>query len=234
MILALLPTLLAPLQQADALELTSGRPAPPEQACYDVLHYDLSVEVLPEARSIQGRVRIVLGLLEPTRALVFDLDERLKVSAVGSGPEASPRFEQRRGEVRVEFARELEKGMQFAVVIDYGGQPREAPRPPWDGGFVWSKTASGAPWIATANQMQGGDLWWPCKDQPDDEASSADIRVTVPKPLVCASNGRLEEVLDAGPKRTYHWHVSTPRTSPPSPPTWPATSPPASTARCSW
>jgi aminopeptidase N len=59
--------------------------------------------------------------------------------------------------------------------------------------------------------MQGADLWWPCKDQPDDEASSVDILASVPEPLVCASNGKLVEVTAAEKGwRTFHWKVSTP------------------------
>lgn len=107
----------------------------------------------------------------------------------------------------------------FTVRVFYGGKPREAPRPPWDGGFVWSKTKSGAPWIATCNQMQGADLWWPCKDQPDDEADHVFLQVSVPKALVVASNGRpvgIEDDIDIGAWaarpgwRNYQWSVSTP------------------------
>jgi aminopeptidase N len=58
--------------------------------------------------------------------------------------------------------------------------------------------------------MQGADLWWPCKDQPDDEADSVVINVTVPKPLVCASNGQLFGVYDAESTRTFTWSVTTP------------------------
>jgi aminopeptidase N len=191
-------------------DLTSGRPIPPEQACYDVQHYDIAVSVDPERRSIQGRVRATLHMLAASRALVFDLDERLKVSALALEPDSRARFEQRRGEVVVRLDEELEEGARPTVVIEYGGVPREAPRPPWDGGFVWSRTPSGAHWIATANQMQGADLWWPCKDQPNDEAQSVDVHVRVPKPLVCASNGRLERVEEEAGTRTFHWRVSTP------------------------
>ncbi len=191
--------------------LTSGRPIPEEQACYDVLHYDLSVRVDPGKRAIQGRVVVRAKLLRPTREVLLDLDDRLKVKRVLVG-EKSVGFSHRLGEIRVD-TRELtaQAGGELALAVEYGGEPREAPMAPWDGGFVWSKTASGAPWIATANQMQGADLWWPCKDQPDDEPDSMDIRVTVPKPLVDASNGKLVEVVEEQDGwRTFHWRVSTP------------------------
>jgi aminopeptidase N len=201
-------------QRTEGPELTSGRPIPPEQSCYDVKHYDLAVSVSPKEKSIHGLVRVDLETVAPTRVIALDLDDRLKVERVQmDGEPAAARslsFSEARGEIRIELPELLPAGRSCSVLVTYGGQPREAPRPPWDGGFVWSKTRSGAPWIATANQMQGADLWWPCKDQPDDEADSVDIHVTVPRPLVCASNGKLVRVEEKHGERTFHWHVSTP------------------------
>jgi aminopeptidase N len=224
---------LLPLAQHgnDEPELTSGRPIPPEQSCYDVRGYQLNVRVDPEARSIQGRVLVSADVLTASDDLVLDLDAHLKVEKVflrrnvpvQDTPEkldAPVDFRHENGEIRIhapDFLHEV--GSKLIVTVLYGGVPREAPRPPWDGGFVWSKTEKGAPWIATCNQMQGADLWWPCKDQPDDEAEEVEIRVTVPAPLVVASNGRLEGVesdQDAVTWKamrgwnTYRWHVSTP------------------------
>ena len=39
------------------------------------------------------------------------------------------------------------KGDQNYVRIYYSGEPLEANRPPWDGGFNWSKTENGDHWI---------------------------------------------------------------------------------------
>ena len=150
--------LVACAQEPDGAELTSGRPIPPEEACYDVKHYDLSVTVLPETRSIQGELKLTFTILQPTHAIVLDLDDHLTVQKVsGCGdliePLALP-FSHQGGELRVEFAEGLEAGKETRCLwVRYSGSPREAPRPPWDGGFVWAKTPSGAPWIATANQM---------------------------------------------------------------------------------
>ena len=222
--------LLALAQRSNTENLTSGRPMPPEQACYDVKEYVLGVRVDPEKRSIAGRVEVHAEVLRVSDEIVLDLDRRLtvtrvamrKLTAVIDPPEDFDEpvaFKHAEGELRVQSRGYMEVGQPMTVVIEYGGQPREAPMAPWDGGFVWSKTASGAPWIATANQMQGADLWWPCKDQPDDEADRMTILVTVPAPLVVASNGRFGAVfpdydcLEGGAKSgwtTYQWHVSTP------------------------
>ena len=204
----------APVQRRRATEdLTSGRPMPPEQACYDVSHYAIDVQVDPKARAIRGSATITARVTAPTRAVVLDLDDRLKVDKVTRTEEGALTirpFRQAKGEIRVETG-ELAPGAELCLTVYYEGEPREAPMAPWDGGFVWATTKDGSPWIATANQMQGADLWWPCKDQPDDEADSVDIRVTVPEPLVCASNGKLVEVRPGPPgQRTFVWRVSTP------------------------
>jgi aminopeptidase N len=206
--LALLPV----QRKRSGEDLTSGRPIPPEQACFDVTHYEIDVTVDPKARTIKGHTTITALVTAPSRSVVLDLDQRLKVLKVNRelpGGVDAVSFEHKNGEIRAETTLKADSVLRLAV--HYEGQPREAPNAPWDGGFVWSQTKSGSPWIATANQMQGADLWWPCKDQPDDEADSVDIRVTVPEPLVCASNGKLQQVIPAtNGTRTFWWHVSTP------------------------
>ena len=187
--------------------LTSGRPLPPEQAAFDVLHYDLSVQVFPREQRIAGSLTMRARGLAPSDSVLLDLDGHLTVAQVRSGGD-SVGFRHENGEIRIDLAVEPER--EFEVTVAYAGEPRVAPRPPWDGGFVWAETASGEPWIATANQMQGADLWWPCKDQPSDEPDSMDISVKVPNGLVCATNGRLVERSSEGGWTTFRWRVSTP------------------------
>ena len=187
---------------------------PPEQACYDVTHYKIEVRVDPKAKAIRGRVEVSAELVAATNSVVLDLDGRLKIDRVlrldPQAGEVPVPYKQADGEVRVEVGK-LAAGSTLRLALEYSGEPRVAPLAPWDGGFVWSETKDGSPWIATANQMQGADLWWPCKDQPDDEADSLDLFVTVPEPLVCAANGRLVTTTPAESGwRTFHWHVSTP------------------------
>jgi len=192
-------------------KLDSGTPEPPEQACYDVLHYDLALQVDPEKHTIAGTLGMRARVLKESKSILLDLDDRLEVSAVTRGKDALS-FKREPGRIRIQGLAELAKpGEAFEVLVAYSGVPREARRPPWDGGFTWSKTKSGAHWIATSCQGEGADLWWPCKDQPGDEPDTMDLRISVPEPLVCASNGRLVDVQPAVKGwQTYHWHVSTP------------------------
>ena len=85
-----------------------------------------------------------------------------------------------------------------------------APNPPWIGGFTWEETEDGQPWVATSVQMDGADLWLPVKDHPSDKPDSVTIRITVPKPLVVASNGVLRTQHATADSTTFEWFTAQP------------------------
>jgi len=193
----------------------SGGPLLAEQAAYDVKHYDLALRVNPAEQSITGTLEARALIVHPTAWFVLDLDEPLLVSAVAAvdeqGKEQPLSFERRGGRLWVAFSLTRQPGETVRVRVSYGGKPRVAPKPPWVGGFVWAKTKDGQPWVSTACQNDGADVWWPCKDHPSDEPDTMRLRITVPEPLACAANGRLEGVKANGDgTRTYNWFVSTP------------------------
>ncbi len=190
----------------------SGGPLMPEQAAYDVVFYDLALAVSPADSTIAGALTVTARITSPAPHLVLDLDPALAVSAASDAETGEPlAFERRGGKLWVAFPYTKQPGETTAVTVAYGGRPRIAPRPPWDGGFTWARTPSGAPWITTTVQQEGADLWWPVKDHVSDEPDSMALHVTVPEPLVVASNGRLRAVEPHGDgTRTYHWFISTP------------------------
>jgi aminopeptidase N len=190
---------------------SSGGALLPEQACFDVQHYDVTLRVDHQARRIDGSLGMEALALEDVKRFALHLDSRLEVTGV-TVDQREARFRHADGLVRIAApGGAIPSGSVFLVEVRYGGEPRSAPRPPWDGGFTWSTTPSGAPWIATSCQGEGADLWWPCKDHPSDKADSMDVRVTVlDETLVCASNGTLVADEVAGGERTFHWRVSSP------------------------
>ncbi len=185
-----------------------------EQAAFDVTFYDLDLRVNPADSSINGSLTAAARIVQPTNHLVLDLDPRLdieSVSLVQSEREQPVPFRREGGKVWIDLLRTRQPQSDVAVRVAYGGRPRIAPQPPWDGGFTWARTPEGEPWIATSCQVIGADVWWPVKDHPSDEPDSMAIHITVPEPLVVASNGHLEGVTSlADGWSTYHWFVSTP------------------------
>src|SRR5699024_10477105 len=89
--------------------------------------------------------------------------------------------------------------------------PKTAKKPPWDGGFIFTKEHNQKDWISVAVQGIGASLWYPCKDTQSDEPESAEIHVTTPKGLMDVSNGRLidKKTLNNG-KITWSWKVENP------------------------
>ncbi len=198
---------------AQAPTNSSGGELLPEEAAYDVRAYTLELEVDPKRRRIEGNLKLRADLLVATERIVFDLADELELGAVTlDGEPAEP---QRAAHQRVYVDTSgLEAGSSFLLSIDYGGVPREAPNPPWQGGFTWKTSADGSPWIATSCQGEGADLWWPCKDHPSDEPDEMRLVITVPAPLKVASNGRLLGATTVGEgeqaRTTFEWHVTTP------------------------
>ncbi|HEV3470625.1 MAG TPA: M1 family metallopeptidase [Pyrinomonadaceae bacterium] len=192
----------------------SGGPLMPEQAAYDVTSYDLSLRIDPREQAIAGTLTARARIVHPTEWFVLDLDTPLavsKTSLVSKGSAAPLSFERRGGKVWIAFPVTKQPGEAVEVRVEYGGKPRVAPRPPWVGGFVWSKTPAGQDWISTAVQMDGADLFWPCKDHPSDEPDEMTLHITVPSGLVVATNGKLTGVVkNNDDTSTYNWHVSTP------------------------
>ena len=192
----------------------TGGPLMPEQAAFDVQSYDVAVKVDPKTKSISGTTVMTAKMVTPTDTIVLDLDTPYTIDRVYSetgDQQKSLKFERHEGKIGITFPAAKKAGETFETIITYSGKPREAPRPPWIGGFIWAKTPSGADWVSIALQNDGADLLFPVKDHPSDKPSSATLRVTVPDPLVAAGPGKLvETVKNTNGTSTYVWRMTNP------------------------
>ena len=193
----------------------SGGVLIPEQSAYDVKSYELWVTPNIAEQSIKGSVIVKAKIVKPIDKFVLDLDFPFTVESVqlltnGANP-LELKFERREGRIWIDFGKTVKKGKTAEVRVNYFGKPKVAPRPPWVGGFVWSKTKDGQPWIATAVQNDGADLWFPVKDHPSDKPDTTTLHFTVSDNLVAASNGKLQSVVDnKDGTKTFNWFVSQP------------------------
>jgi len=181
----------------------------PERSWWDLNFYDLSLSVDPARQTIEGSNIIRYRVLQPGQRLQVDLQEPLHIDAVlQDGRELTVESE---GNAHfVNLVKPQQPGAYEAITVRYSGVPRVAVRAPWDGGFSWAKDAKGQPFVATSCQGLGASVWWPNKDHMYDEPDSMAIAVTVPKPLMDVSNGRLRKVEEGESTRTYHWFVANP------------------------
>jgi aminopeptidase N len=193
-----------------AQNLRSGGVLKPEQANMDIRHYTIALDVDPVTKTINGYTEIKLNLQQPSNRLLFDLWHRLTISQVWVNGKAQPFSHDKDDLIRINLATALPaKG--HVVKIAYGGTPGIAQRPPWVGGFQWEKDKNGKPWISVSCQMEGGKIYFPCKDHPSDEPNEgADMIITVPKGLVATGPGLLQKTFTKGNKSTYHWKTQYP------------------------
>ncbi|WP_294087738.1 M1 family metallopeptidase [Sphingomonas sp.] len=191
----------------------SGGPVDPDQAKLQFDHADLSLEVFPEKQAISGRAVLSFTARAPLDRLVLDLDRNLPVRGVAiNGQTLKPgAWSNPEGRLTITLPRAAAAGEQVNARIDYAGTPHVAVNPPWDDGFVWTRTRDGKPWVATTAEGYGCDLFWPCLDFPKGEPRLVDLRITVPRGLVAPGNGVLidTEKLSGGRSR-WHWRVKQP------------------------
>jgi len=192
----------------------SGGPLTPEWAAYDIKFYNINLNINPDKQTIIGWVGVTVEAVTNMKEFVLDLDDRYRITKiVWDSPTEYKElsFKHENGKIKIQLPEEVTKGNSFTVKVYYNGKPRVAENPPWDDGFIWSKTKSSEHWIGVTCQGGGADTWWPCKDHPSDEPDSVLLNWTVPRNLTCASNGRLRYILDnkEGTK-TFSWFVSTP------------------------
>jgi aminopeptidase N len=176
----------------------------------DVIKYDLELEIFPEDKSIKGIGRSEFLLINDSQYVELKLDSRFDIEKIMVNEHNSD-FTRNGGILLIDLGKKESVGETINVAVYYSGKPHVALNAPWSGGIVWSETEQGLPWIATAVQGEGCDLFWPCKDHFSDKADSMRIRLTVPKGLSAVTNGVLQEVKDIGQdKQQFDWLLSVP------------------------
>ena len=190
------------------ITLNSSLPRSAGLQSYAVEHYTLRNDIQVASKSIAGSAEIVFRATRDMATLELDFDGLFAIDGV-SDADGSLSYARDAAKLYIQLRDEVAAGTSAAVTIAYHGRPHEAARPPWEGGFQWARTPSGKPWIATAIQGEGCDLWWPCMDHPRGEPGSMDLYFTVDAGLTAVSNGVLVDVeRHAGGRQTFHWHTA--------------------------
>jgi aminopeptidase N len=198
----------------------------PERAWWDVLRYDITVKPDYTTKTIVGKVNINYKILKDGYyKMQIDLQDPLVIDSVISYTDyldmsseiliADSCLKRSGDTYTISFSdsdifptQEIER----FLAIYYHGKPREAIRPPWDGGWIWKKDNLGRPWMSVACQGLGASVWYPCKDiQADEPDNGASLSVIVPDTLVAVGNGRLASTQKNNDRTTtYKWEVKNP------------------------
>lgn len=183
----------------------------PERAWWDVLQYDISVQPDYQTKTIKGSSRITCKVTGPGTRMQIDLQQPMQAGSFTWNGQRIPA--QRDGNVYyITFPQSLPAGSIQTINITFSGKPREAIRPPWDGGWIWSKDNQGRPWMSVACQGLGASVWYPCKDHQSDEPDNgATLTITVPDSLTGVGNGRLQhKQSNENGTTSYTWKVVNP------------------------
>jgi aminopeptidase N len=181
-----------------------------ERLWWDVKHYHLDIKVNPSDSTITGSNTIKYEVLQEYSRMQIDLQEPMDIYKVVQDGK-SLKYTKDGNAFFVELDATQMIGTTKELTVFYGGKPKVAVNPPWDGGITWKKDGNGKLFIASSCQGLGASVWWPNKDHMYDEVESMLISVNVPGDLTDVSNGRLQSVkeLEDGTK-TYNWYVSNP------------------------
>jgi aminopeptidase N len=181
----------------------------PERAWWDLTYYHLDIDVKPDEKYISGKNTIQYKVLKSHEVMQIDLQAPLKITKVLQGEkELTVKHDGNAHFITLVDNQNI--GDIKSVEVYYQGNPKEAIRAPWDGGFSWKKDNNGNHFVATSCQGLGASVWWPNKDHMYDEVDSMLISVTNPKGLTNVSNGRLRKLEENETTVTSHWFVNNP------------------------
>ena len=188
----------------------TGQPFSDVANTTDVLSYGLELEIFPQNKSIAGVGYSQFLITQNTSQVELKLDSRFDISKITVDNKIAS-YERVGGVITINLGMSKITDDLVNIAVHYTGKPHIALRAPWSGGFVWSKTDNGLPWIATAVQGEGCDLFWPCKDHFADKADSMFISLTVPKTVSALTDGVLQSIDNIGEhKHRFNWKLSVP------------------------
>ena len=165
----------------------------PIRTCYDVTFYDLFIIIdIPEKSIERSYNEIHFEATTDFNHFQIDMANNMDVMLI-EFEEVELEFNREFDAVYVYFPRTIKKGEQAKIKVWYGGYPREAINPPWDGGFSWEKDENKKDWIGVSCQGLGASTWWPCKDHQSDEPDSMRIICSAIYPNKIIANGNLRK-----------------------------------------
>lgn len=187
----------------------------PERTWWDVLRYEVVVKPDFNTKIIAGSNEIRYKVTKTNNGktkMQIDLQPPLVIDSVVFNGKKKLKFEKYDKNVWYINTPAQQLNEENRVNIYYHGKVHEAVRPPWDGGFIFTKDAKSRPWMTTSCQGLGASIWYPNKDHQSDEPDKgASLTMIVPDTLVGVANGRLvlEKNNNDGTK-TYKYNVVNP------------------------
>ena len=174
-------------------------------AGYDVLHYEIELDVDPSANTISALTSITAQATEDLQTFNLDLSGLEVHSVTVDGVDAE--FSRSGHELTIQPASPLTASSQFAVHVVYSGSPEAIADPgvPFSGlGWIHRDGV-----IYTVSEPSGSMTWFPSNNHPTDKATY-EIQLTVPEGVTAASNGLLVDEATSDGRATFTWRMDDP------------------------
>jgi aminopeptidase N len=211
-------SVIAQFTHQDTLRGTNG----PGRDWWDVMAYKIEVTPDFESKSIVGSNEIIFKVTQESKngIMQIDLQRPLIIDNILLDGKPVSKYDREENVYWINFEKRkfnvaTNGGMEkvYKLTITYHGNPVIAKRPPWDGGWIFTKDAKGRPWMSVACQGLGASVWYPCKDyQGDEPDAGAEIAILVPDSLVAIANGKGGKAKVEKPqiKPLYVWKIKNP------------------------
>ena len=158
----------AQFTRQDTLRGSNG----PGRDGWNVLVYKIYVIPDYDAKSILGSCEITFSVTKERNADLMQIDlqqpllidsvfldgKKIKTAREGNVCWVDP------GKMKFNISTKGGMDQHYKLLVYYHGNPTVAKRPPWDGGWIFTKDAQGRPWMSVACQGLGASVWYPCKD----------------------------------------------------------------------
>ncbi len=174
---------------------------------YDVLHYDLSLNVEPRTKSFAGVVGMTVRLAAPSDALPLHASQKTLTIDSVTVDKKRAKFSRKGDTLSVALSALRPEDTTAVIRLFYRG--RSEFQGNYDGGGVYFPDSAGGKRFSTISEPSFARLWWPCKDIPSDKAT-ASVSVTVPRGLTAVSNGLLKSVRAHKKTTTFRWETGYP------------------------
>lgn len=176
---------------------------------FNVKQYSIYVKPNIYNKSIEGIVEISFDVEKEATKMQLDLQNPMIIDEVMYEKIKLP-FSQIKNITLIQFPTFKNKQNQV-IKIKYHGIPKEAIKPPWDGGWIWKKDSLNRPFVSVACQGLGASVWYPCKDhQSDEPENGAILSIEVPNKLMAIGNGRLIKTTKKDTNNIFTWQVKNP------------------------
>jgi aminopeptidase N len=193
----------------------------PGRDWWDVVAYKIYVQPDYNLKSIMGWNEISFKVTKTSKSNIMqvDLQQPLSIDKVLLDGKEVKKLNREGNVYWIDFEKKKFSiasggGMEqyYKLKIFYHGKPVIAKRPPWDGGWIFTKDAKGRPWMSVACQGLGASVWYPCKDYQGDEPNGgAMLQIKMPDTLMAVANGKLIKQEKQKDKTTiYSWMVENP------------------------